>query len=122
MHIYIYNLYYSIFQLTRNCCFIPDTRDVTFWYQSLGCYSGDKNIEMCFKMVRTRQGVRTDPSPVWEVIRVFIMKVIQTGIPWQTPPVMYLQHQYSEKGELVRLRDDLVSRQAKVSMPEVLER
>jgi hypothetical protein len=33
-----------------------------------------------------------------EVTRVLIMRVIQIGIPWQTPPLMYLQHQYTPRG------------------------
>jgi hypothetical protein len=37
-------------------------------------------------------------SQFGEVIRVFIIKVIQIGIPWQTLPLMYLQHQYTLKG------------------------
>jgi len=54
------------------------------------------------------------------------MKVIQTGIPWKTPPLIYLQHQCTLKHEThdesVRLRDDSLSRQIDVSIPEVSDR
>jgi hypothetical protein len=79
----------------------PGYGDVTFWYQSSGCYSKDRNIDMVLKFVSGWLEQGKEPGLIHpqfgEVIRVFIMKVIQTGIPWQTPPLMYLQHQYTLK-------------------------
>jgi len=79
--------------------FFPGYGDVTFWYQSLGFYF--RNIDMVLKRVSgwLEQGKESGliHPQFEEVIRAFIMKVIQTGIPWQTPPLMYLQHQYTLK-------------------------
>jgi hypothetical protein len=102
-------------------------RDVTFWYQSSDCYFGDRNnymiFEICFRMVRTRQGARTDPfqvrgsdqsfrnesDPDWDPLADTSSHIPATSV-------------YLERGESVRLRDDLFSRQVDVSMPEVSDR
>jgi len=74
-------------------------------------------------MVRTRQGARTDPSPVrgsdqsfqnesdpdWDPLADTSSHILATSV-------------YSEGGKSVRLRDDSLSRQADVSMPEVSDR
>jgi len=75
---------------------------------------------MWFRIVRTRQGARTDPFPVrgsdqslhyesdldWDPLTNISSHVPATSV-------------YSERGESVRLRDDLLSRQAGVTMPDV---
>jgi hypothetical protein len=65
--------------------FIPGYGDVTFWYQSSGCYSRDKNNYMVLKCVSGWLEQGKEPELIHpqfgEVIRVFIIKVIQTGIP-----------------------------------------
>jgi hypothetical protein len=78
---------------------------------------------MCFRIVRTRQGARSDPSPVrgsdqsyrnesdpdWDHLGDTSSSIPATSV-------------YSKGGESVRLRDDFLSRQADVSMPEVSDR
>jgi hypothetical protein len=100
MNIYIYNNY-SVFQLTWDCCFYLGIGDVTVWYQSSGCYSGDRNDYMILKCVSGWWEQGNEPGLIHpqfgEVTRVFEMKVIQTRIPWQTPPLIYLQHQCTLK-------------------------
>ena len=97
--------------------------DVTFWYQSSGCYSGDRNdykvLNMWFKIVRTRQVAKTNPFLVrgsdqslryesdldWDPLTDTCSHVPATSV-------------YSEGGESVGLRDDSLSRQAGVTMPD----
>ena len=100
-----------------------EMEDVTFWYQSSGCYSGDRNdykvLNMWFKIVRTRQVAKTDPflvrgsdqslryesDPDWDPLTDTCSHVPATSV-------------YSEGGESVGLRDDSLSRQAGVTMPD----
>jgi len=70
-------------------------------------------------MVRTRQGARTDPSPV----RGSGQSIRNESDPDWDPLADTSSHipaasVYSEGGESVRLRDDSSFRQADVSMPE----
>jgi hypothetical protein len=73
-------------------------------------------------MVRTKQGTRTDPFPV----RGNDQSLHYESDPDWDPltdtsshvPTMSL---YFEKGESVRLRNDSLSRQAGVTMPDVSE-
>ena len=66
---------------------------------------------MCFRMVRTRQGARTDPSPVRGSDQIFRNESDPDWDPLADtsshPPAMTM---YSEAGELVRLQDDSLSR------------
>jgi len=52
--------------------------DVTFWYQSLGCYSRDRNIDMVLKCVSGWLEQGKEPGLIHPQFR----EVIQTGIPW----------------------------------------
>jgi len=81
------------------------------------------DFEMCFKMVRTRQGARTDPSSV----RGSDQSFRNESDPYWDPLVDTSSHipatsVYSERDELVKLRDDSLSCQIDVSMPEVSDR
>ena len=74
-------------------------------------------------MVRTRQGARTDPSPV----RGSGQSIRNESDPDWDPLADTSSHipaasVYSEGGESVRLRDDSSFRQADVSMPEGSDR
>ena len=74
-------------------------------------------------MVRTRQGARTDPSPV----RGSGQSIHNESDPDWDPLADTSSHipaasGYSEGGESVRLRDDSSFRQADVSIPEVSDR
>jgi len=81
------------------------------------------DFEMCCRMVRTRQGARTDPSPVRGSDQSFRNESDPDGDPLaDTSSHIPATSVYSEGGESVRLRDDSLSRQAKVSMPEVSDR
>jgi hypothetical protein len=78
---------------------------------------------MCFRMVRRRQGARTDPSPVRGSDQSFRNESDPDWDPLaDTSSHIPVTSVYSEAGELVRLQDDSLSRQANVSMPEVSER
>jgi hypothetical protein len=81
------------------------------------------DFEMCFRMVRTRQGARTDPSPVRGSDQSFCNESDPDWDPLaNTSSHIPATSVYSERGESVRLRDDSLSRQADVSIPEVLDR
>jgi hypothetical protein len=60
--------------------FFPGYRDVTFWYQSLGFYFRDRNIDMVLKRVSVWLEQSKEPGLIHpqfgEVIRAFLMKVI----------------------------------------------
>jgi len=74
-------------------------------------------------MVRTRQGARTDPSPVRGNDQSFRNESDPDWDPLaDTSSHIPATSVYSEAGESVRLRDDSLSRQADVSMPEVSDR
>jgi hypothetical protein len=78
---------------------------------------------MCFRMVRTRQGARTDPSPVPGSDQSFRNESDPDWDPLaDTSSHIPATSVYSERGKSVKLRDDLLSRQADVSMPEVLDK
>ena len=71
IYIYIYKgrkKKFTLFSVDMRVLFLSRNGGCYSWYQSPGCYSGDRNdymiFEMCLKMVRTRQGARTNPSPV----------------------------------------------------------
>ena len=90
------------FFIDMKLLFISRNRGCYIWYQSSGCYSGDRNDYMVLECVSGWWEQGKEPGLIHpqfgEVARVFVMKVIQTGIPWQTPPLIYLQHQCTQKG------------------------
>jgi hypothetical protein len=74
-------------------------------------------------MVRTRQGARTDPSPVRGSDQSFRNESDPNWDPLaDTSSHIHAASVYSEGGVLVRLRDDSLSRQVDVSIPEVSDR
>jgi hypothetical protein len=73
---------------------------------------------MCFRMVRTKQGARTDPSSVRGSDQSFCNESDPDWDPLaDTSSRIPTTLVYSEKGELVRLREDSLPRQADISMP-----
>jgi hypothetical protein len=73
--------------------------------------------------VRTRQGARTDPSPVRGSDQSFRNESDPNWDPLaDTSSHIPAASVYSEGGVLVRLRDDSLSRQVDVSIPEVSDR
>jgi hypothetical protein len=78
---------------------------------------------MCFRMVRTRQGARIDPSPVRGSDQSFRNESDPDWDPLaDTSSHIPATSMYFEASESVRLQDDSLSRQADVSMPEVSDR
>jgi hypothetical protein len=78
---------------------------------------------MCFKMVRTRQGTKTDPS----LVRESDQSSHYESNPYWDPLVDTSSHVpatlvQSERGGLVGLQDDSESCQIEVSFPEASDR
>jgi hypothetical protein len=73
---------------------------------------------MCFRMVRTKQGARTDPSPVRGSDQSFCNESESDWDPLaDTSSRIPTTSVYSERGESVRLREDSLPRRADVSIP-----
>jgi hypothetical protein len=74
-------------------------------------------------MVRTRKGAKTDPSLVRGSDQSFCNESDPDWDPLaDTSSHIPATSVYSDRGKLVRLRDDSLSRQADVSMLEVSDR
>jgi hypothetical protein len=122
IYIYIRKKNFTLFSIDMRVLFLSRNRGCYSWYQSPGCYSGDRNdymiLKCVFRMVRTRQGARTDPSPVWESDQSFQNESDPDWDPLaDTSSHIPATSVYFEAGESVRLQDDSLSRQADVSMP-----